>query len=363
MTTSRTSSRRCAHSPSTSSWCPTPSSPSRAGAPSTTLPTRSGPARTSASTSGPTRRRWRAFGMDRLAEYDELILMNYTFFAPIFPFAETFDAMDARDDLDFWGITAHKAIDPNPWPDTRRHSAAAHPVPLDRRAARRCSPRSSGPGTGRRCRPITSYTGSIMQHESTVHPALLRPRLPVHGGVRPGPLPAPTTRSSTDAVLMLEDRCPILKRRIFFHEPTYLERNAILGKRVMDLVAESRLPDRPDLAQRRPLGRAADAVHQHVDALDVIPDIDLGYRPDPPPRICVLAHIYYEDMTDEMMGWIEQHPGALRPRRRPRPARRRSASSRRPLDKYGAASVRGPGRRIQPRPGRERLHHRPAVTC
>ena len=41
---------------------------------------------------------------------------------------------------------------------------------------------------------------------------------------------------------MLDDRCPILKRRIFFHEPTYLDRNAILGKRVMETDRQTDYP-------------------------------------------------------------------------------------------------------------------------
>lgn len=45
-------------------------------------------------------------GWDELAEYDELLLMNYTQFGPIYPFSEMFDAMNVRE-LDFWGVTTH----------------------------------------------------------------------------------------------------------------------------------------------------------------------------------------------------------------------------------------------------------------
>lgn len=52
-------------------------------------------------------------GFRELARYDELILMNYTFFAPLYPFADMFREMDRRD-LDFWGITENhgQAVDP-----------------------------------------------------------------------------------------------------------------------------------------------------------------------------------------------------------------------------------------------------------
>ncbi|UXN66753.1 hypothetical protein N8E89_19285 (plasmid) [Phyllobacterium sp. A18/5-2] len=56
------------------------------------------------------------FGWDRLKEYDEVIFYNHTFYGPIFPFSEMFSAMDKRN-CDFWGISAHRAISPNPFGD------------------------------------------------------------------------------------------------------------------------------------------------------------------------------------------------------------------------------------------------------
>ena len=45
-------------------------------------------------------------GWDKLAGYDELVLLNDTFFGPFYPFREVFDEMDKRP-VDFWGLTAH----------------------------------------------------------------------------------------------------------------------------------------------------------------------------------------------------------------------------------------------------------------
>jgi rhamnosyltransferase len=49
------------------------------------------------------------FGWDKLAEFDETILMNYTFFGPLYPFSEMFEAMKKRN-VDFWGITKHHKV-------------------------------------------------------------------------------------------------------------------------------------------------------------------------------------------------------------------------------------------------------------
>jgi lipopolysaccharide biosynthesis protein len=44
--------------------------------------------------------------------------------------------------------------------------------------------------------------------------------------------------------------------------------------------------------------------------LDVLPDIDVSYDPERPFRIVVIAHIFYEEMTDEMVDLADTLPGA-----------------------------------------------------
>lgn len=239
-----------------------------------------------------------AFGADRLAEFDELILMNYTFFAPIYPFSETFEAMDAREDLDFWGITAHGHLDANPF-----HGAEGE-LPLHIQShwisVRKAMFTSLEFARYWRDMPmITSYDQSILEHESkfTQHFADRGFRYAVAFDPAQYPSDNPVFDS---AVLLLGDRCPIVKRRIFFHEPTYLDRNAILGKRVMERVADSGYP--VDLIWRNVVRSAEPrTLYTNMSMLSVLPDLDSGYRPDPAPRICVLAHIYYEDMTHEIL--------------------------------------------------------------
>ena len=44
---------------------------------------------------------------NQLADYDELLLFNNSFYGPFYPLAEVFDKMDEKPDADFWGITIH----------------------------------------------------------------------------------------------------------------------------------------------------------------------------------------------------------------------------------------------------------------
>lgn len=57
-------------------------------------------------------------GFDNLRRYDEIVLLNYTFFGPLYPFKEMFDEMAQRD-LDFWGITNHFEVNPDPFGKNR----------------------------------------------------------------------------------------------------------------------------------------------------------------------------------------------------------------------------------------------------
>lgn len=54
------------------------------------------------------------YGWDKLAEFDEVILMNFTIMGPLYPFKEMFDEMDTRD-VDFWGITKHHGFHFDPF--------------------------------------------------------------------------------------------------------------------------------------------------------------------------------------------------------------------------------------------------------
>ncbi len=54
------------------------------------------------------------FGSLKLAEYDEIILLDYTFFGPLYPFEEMFNKMD-RLTLDFWGIATGHYIPYDPY--------------------------------------------------------------------------------------------------------------------------------------------------------------------------------------------------------------------------------------------------------
>jgi lipopolysaccharide biosynthesis protein len=65
------------------------------------------------------------YGWAKLAEFDELVLFNYTIFGPMYPFKEMFDEMNARD-VDFWGITIYNGAPAYHLPKLKRNFIPVH---------------------------------------------------------------------------------------------------------------------------------------------------------------------------------------------------------------------------------------------
>lgn len=244
------------------------------------------------------------FGADRLTEYDELILMNYTFFGPIFPFAETFERMKACEDVEFWGLTAHKSV---PSPYTGGTTMLPMHIQSHWIAVRKAMFTSiEFTRYWDKMPMITSYDDSILQHEARFTSYFADRGFRFAVAFDPDNYPS-AHPIFENAVLMLGDRCPIIKRRIFFHEPTYLDRNAILGRRVLDAIEKAGYPT--DLIWRNVV-RSAEPRHLYTNfsLLEVLPEADDGWRPDPAPRILVIAHIFYVDMVEEILGYVRNIP-------------------------------------------------------
>lgn len=242
-------------------------------------------------------------GWDALAEYDELILLNYTFFGPIGSFEPMFAEMAGRD-LDFWGITAHGEYSPNPltghgvMPEHLQSHWIAVRAPLlghpDFRAYWDTMP------------PITSYNDSIQFHESrfTKHFADLGYRWAAAFPVADYPSPHPIF---DNAELILQAGVPIVKRRTFFHDPLYLDRHAILGGRLLEIVAE-RGYDLDLIWENLARTTPSRLVQANTGGMSV-------FDPEGPERalpdslsVLVIAHVYYTDMTDEILDGVERVP-------------------------------------------------------
>lgn len=244
------------------------------------------------------------YGLEGLEKFDELILMNYTFFGPIYPFEETFARMDAQE-LDFWGLTGHKSIDPNPFSGATgvlpRH-IQSHWIAVRKRMFTSLEFKQYWSNMPM----IRSYDDSVLSHEARFaeHFEAKGFRLEIAFPPEDYPSDHPIFDSAS---LMLANRCPILKRRIFFHEPAYLDRNAIIGKRLMEQVRSAGYPT--ELIWRNVVRTAQPrTLYTNFSLLEIASDLDDGWRPEPGLRIAVICHMYYDDMTAELASYISRIP-------------------------------------------------------
>lgn len=245
-------------------------------------------------------------GWDELSHFDEILLFNHTFYGPIFPFSEMFSEMDQRQ-CDFWGISAHGAIRPNPI-DVRK---AELPFHLNSHfiAVRRSLHQSKAfRDYWTQMAPINSYMDSIAKHETvfTGHFQAL--------GYTCSVLLDPERYKTAYPVLMepdktLQDRSPILKKRLFFQDTLFLEREAINLPRALEIVEKQ--SDYDLSLVWKSVGRLGPprTLNGNAALLSVLPDTRIGAQRNwDDYRIAVLAHVYHVDMIDEILGYAENVP-------------------------------------------------------
>lgn len=245
-------------------------------------------------------------GRSALQEYDELLLMNCTFFGPVGSFAPVFEEMDADRDVDFWGLTEHAAVEPHPF-DTTRARMEAH-LQSHWLGVRRSVFTSDAWAAFWDAMPMpTTYLEAVSLYEAefTAYFAAAGFR---HRALFPvADFPSQHPIMDTPA-LMLEAGCPIVKRRALFRDPLYLESRAVDGRDLLDRMVGAGYPAELVLANLARTTRPRDLV-TNLGMLEVLPGTDAGYDPSRPLRIIAIVHIFYPEMTDELVDRLDTLPG------------------------------------------------------
>ena len=242
------------------------------------------------------------FGGERLAEYDELILMNYTFYGPVGSFDGLFERMNAQA-VDFWGVTDHG---PTPSPFTPGETLPAHLQSHWIAVRRRMFVSPEWQAYWAQMPAIRSYQDSVTYHEArfTQHFAgcgfaceIAYPHQD-YGNLHP---------AFISAYDLIEQGCPVLKRRIFFHDPLYLDREVIIGRWIAEAAARRGYP--VELIWSNAARTAPPKVlNTNASMLEILPEAVDRYDGTAPPRLAAIVHIFYEDMTDELLDRLELLP-------------------------------------------------------
>jgi lipopolysaccharide biosynthesis protein len=245
-----------------------------------------------------------AFGHERLAAFDEILLVNSTFFGPLDTFDALFADLDARADVDFWGITEHGSTDRHAFDRSLPMEGHLQSHWIGVRQRMFTSPVWAA--YWRDMPMIDSYRESIVRHESRFTAYFAG-----QGFRHAVAFPAEDYHSQhpimDDVAQMIRDGCPIVKRRTFFHDPLYNESHATDGRLVARLMGERGYPLEAMYAN---LARTAKprSLATNLALIEVLPEVDAGPEDISALRIVAVAHIYYPDMTDEILDRLDTLP-------------------------------------------------------
>ncbi|MFT4260670.1 rhamnan synthesis F family protein [Microbacterium sp.] len=240
---------------------------------------------------------------DRVAEYDEIILANDTWYGPVRSFAPVFERMD-RQELHFWGMTDHPRVEPNPFTGT---GYLAYHLQSYWLVVRRDMFLSREWTDYWRALPeLNTYEDAVVKHEAVFTEIFIS-----HGFVGEVAFPTITDKIENHAVLypeqLLDAGCPTLKRRPFFQWPPYMDRLATIGRWTLDAAVRYGYP-RSLLMQDLARNVAPRTLNADAAMLEVLPGGAGAYAEEQPLRVVVVAHIYYPEMTTEIIDRVDLLP-------------------------------------------------------
>lgn len=164
-------------------------------------------------------------GWDALAEFDELLMVNYTFFGPVGSFEPVLDRM-WEEPVDLWGITDHPSVTPDPI--TGKGTMPAHlqsfwlgvrnPILKDN-AFRRFWLDLPDPNTYEQV--IANFETRFTQHFARLGFKWKAAYPAARYGVRNSAMEAP--------LALLQDGCPLFKKRLYFHDAPWLARQGVFS--------------------------------------------------------------------------------------------------------------------------------------
>jgi lipopolysaccharide biosynthesis protein len=244
-------------------------------------------------------------GVDRLSQYDEILLLSYTCFGPIFPFSELFSEMEKRA-CDFWGVASHKEVVPNPFTGTGRLPAYINGnfIAIRKPMAQSATFRAYWKYLPK----ISKCEDAILLHESVFTEYF------THLGYKASTYLDPDKYGTYDpAMLDIDetalDRNPLLTRRAFFDDPMYIEHHGTDLPRALRIIKQSSDYD-PELIWRN-IVRSAELrnLNTNTALTSVLADIRLK-RGDPPHKhnLAVCAHVYYTEMLPELLDLTRNIP-------------------------------------------------------
>lgn len=253
------------------------------------------------------------YGWDRLEEFDEIVMLNFTIMGPIYPFSEMFSIMDLKD-LDFWGCTKHHKI---PFDPFGRLSCGYVPEHIQSHfiAVRKSMFQSDSFKNYWENMPmINDYFDAICCHEAIFTQTFEKKGFSWKVYVETDDLREYTyyPLQMVPRELVKNRRCPIIKRRSFFHNfSDYLDYTA--GEPAYELMEyiEHYTTYDTNLIWQNILRTMHQADFKRALQLNYILSSELSCDSKKmlcEKRIAAVFHLYFEDLIDETYRYLSSMP-------------------------------------------------------
>lgn len=251
------------------------------------------------------------YGWEELGDYDEIILMNFTMYGPLYPFVEMFNEMDKRD-VDFWGITKHHGFSFDPFGTIPcgyipEHIQSSFIVIRNSMIKSREFHKYWD-----EMDEVNSYGEAVGKHE-----AIFTQKFEEYGFVSDVYVNTDDLKKYTHYPLMIEPlelvknrRCPVFKRKSFCNE-YYEFLNCTTGEPTVELYDFIKKELNYDL------NLVWDNLLRVENMADIKNRMHLNYilpkeyyfnKKHETKRIALIIHIYFSDLIQDTFGYIENMP-------------------------------------------------------
>jgi rhamnosyltransferase len=239
-----------------------------------------------------------------IADYDEVVLTNDTWFGPVRPYGPVFERM-AQQDVHFWGMTDHAREEPNPF--TGKGVLHYHLQSFWIAIRRAMFDTEAWRAYWRELPVMPGYFDAVLKHEAVFTEHFAR-RGYTHTAAFPSSQYPTDHPALFNPDLLIADGCPLLKRRPFFHYPPFLDRHAVIGREILQTVEGQGYP-MPLIWHDLARNVAPQTLNADAAMLEVLPDIEEEYDHARSMRIAAAVNIVHPDMTEALLDRIDHLPG------------------------------------------------------
>ncbi|MCC2033401.1 rhamnan synthesis F family protein [Microbacterium allomyrinae] len=241
---------------------------------------------------------------DAISDFDEVVLTNDTWFGPVRPYGPVLERL-GNTAVHFWGMTDHAREEPNPF--TGEGVLHYHLQSFWIAVRREMFLTEAWRQYWRDLPAMPDYYDAVLKHET-----VFTEHFATQGFVHAAAFPAaeyPTDHPALfNADLLLADGCPLLKRRPFFHYPPFLDRHAVIGREILEMVDDLGYP-MPLIWRDLARNVAPHTLNTDAAMLEILPDFEDRYDSSRPLRIAAVVNIVHPDMTGELLDRVACLPG------------------------------------------------------